>query len=570
MLAVAAATAATAWTAIQARDDLVAASESATALRTALTDGDQELATAELENVQAHAAAAADTTSSTPWRILKRIPVVGDDATAVQAVATTISALSQDALPPIVDAVGSLDAGSFAPRNGRLPVDDIEQLQDPVAQASEAFARADAQLAEVDTEGLTETVASRYDELTDQVADATATLDATRRAVDVLPAMLGADGERRYLLLFQNNAEIRATGGIPGAMSVLEARNGRLAMVEQLSAADFPVPDEPILPLTSEERALFGEQLGIYVQDANFTPDFPRTSMLSAAHYDNRPDSEDPLDGVLSVDPVAMSYLLEVTGPITVDGIELTADNAVAELLNNTYLRLEDPDAQNEFFRDVARETFERVLAGSKDPQALIRALARGVDERRLLVTSFDGGEQAILRGTPVAGELPVDSTERPQVAVSFNDATATKLSYYLDYDVEVVADSCADGVQQLTGTLRMLSDAPEDAEGLPESVTGPGLYDVPRGTQIVVVDLFGPAAGELTKVRIDGKPAGEKHHQFAGRPVAQVPLFFESGDTTEVTWTMTTGEGQTGPADVWVTPGVAPEPEWSVAPPAC
>ena len=46
---------------------------------------------------------------------------------------------------------------------------------------------------------------------------------------------------------------------------------------------------------------------------------------------------------MISIDPVALSYLLAVTGPVTVDGVTLTADNAVDELLNGTYLRLRGP-----------------------------------------------------------------------------------------------------------------------------------------------------------------------------------------------------------------------------------
>ncbi len=45
-------------------------------------------------------------------------------------------------------------------------------------------------------------------------------------AVRLLPTMLGMEGKRDYLVLFQNNAEIRATGGIPGAFATMSANHG--------------------------------------------------------------------------------------------------------------------------------------------------------------------------------------------------------------------------------------------------------------------------------------------------------------------------------------------------------
>ena len=99
-------------------------------------------------------------------------------------------------------------------------------------------------------------------DLRDQVSTADDTLAAASRAVNLLPGMLGADGERRFLVVFQNNAEVRSTGGMPGAMSLVETREGRVAMTRQMAASDFPRLTEPVLPLTTDEQTVFGDQLG--------------------------------------------------------------------------------------------------------------------------------------------------------------------------------------------------------------------------------------------------------------------------------------------------------------------
>lgn len=557
-----------AWRAWQVRDDLAAASTSATQLRQALTGGDQAAAEAELAALQEHATSAADHTDGPIWSLAEQIPYVGDDAEAIAVVSRTTRDLAEEGLPPIVDSAAQLDAGSFAPKNGKMPVDGIAALQEPVAQASAAFAEADDELQSVETTGLLDVVGTRLAEVTDQVGEADATLAAAERAVEVLPGMLGQDGVRSYLLAFQNNAEVRAPGGMPGAMSLLAADNGRITLGRQVAPVDFPVQEQPVLPLTDEERTLFGPQLGTYIQDANFTPDFPRTAELMAAHWERNFDT--PLDGVIAIDPVAVSYLLAVTGPVTVDGVTLTADNAVDELLNGTYLRLEDPREQDTFFRNVAQQVFTAVVSGTGDPTELVRALARGVEERRLLVSSFDDAEQAVISGSTIAGEFPTDATDRPQVGVHLNDATGSKMSYYLDYTVEVAPTTCTDGTQQLDGQLTIASNTPPDAANLPVWITGGGLYGVPAGSQIVVADLFAPAGGSISDLALDGKNVGAKARELDGRPVAQVVMFFEPGQELEVTWTMESGPDQPGDIDVTVTPGVQPENESSVVLSGC
>ncbi len=62
--------------------------------------------------------------------------------------------------------------------------------------------------------------------LQDQLTEAAGLTGTASRTVQLLPAMLGADSQRRYLLMFQNNAEVRATGGIPGAVAVVTADRG--------------------------------------------------------------------------------------------------------------------------------------------------------------------------------------------------------------------------------------------------------------------------------------------------------------------------------------------------------
>ena len=126
-----------------------------------------------------------------------------------------------------------------------------------------------------------------------------------------------------------------------------------------------------------------------------FNPDFPRDGELFAAFWEN--SGRPPIDGVVSVDPVALSYLLDYTGPITVgNGEELTSDNAVEVLLRDSYEEL-DYKEQDKFFAQAARKIFNTVIRANGSPADLVTALGQGIDERRVavLVGTSRGAEPA-------------------------------------------------------------------------------------------------------------------------------------------------------------------------------
>lgn len=554
------------WQAWQVNRDLSAAAADAKTLQQAVEDGDDPATDAALADLQEHSTSAAERTSGWTWSALSHAPVYGDDARGVRLVSDVVAELSNNGIEPLVRT--STDLESLLPKEGRIDVDTVRSLQSPVSDGKTALEAAVEQLSGEDPVGFVGPLREKYRELQSQIADAADVMSTADTALQVMPGMLG-DGERRkYLLIFQNNAEIRSTGGLPGAVSLVEAEDGKVELTRQVAANTFGETDKPVLPLTPEERQIYGPQLGTYFLDANFTPDFPRTADLMKARWEQEYD--DSLDGVFSLDPVTLSYILKAVGPVPVGDVTLTSDNAVDELLHQVYLRYEDPADQDAFFRDVARAVFDKVSSGAESPQELIRALVRGADEGRVYVHSFDSQEQSDLAGTQVAGELITDPDAAPQVGVYLNDATGAKMSYYLRYDVKVDATYCKDGVQGLSAKAHLLSDAPEDAASLPDYVTGAGVFGTEPGSQLVLVRLFSPVDGEISHIQLNGAPIDAEPVIQDGREVMTTVVQLEPQFTVDLTWRMTTGPDQTGDVETSVTPGVVARKLSSVVATAC
>lgn len=555
-----------AWQAWQVNRDLSAAADDAARLQAAVSDGNGDAADAALAQLQAHSTSAADRTDGPTWSAFTHLPRYGDDATGVRVVSETLASLSNDGIEPLVRT--SSDLESLLPKDGKISIDAVTRLQQPVSHGSAVFAAADKALAAQDPSGYVGALRDQYRELASRVSQAAAVLKTSDTALQVMPSMLGGDGPRNYLLVFQNNAEIRATGGLPGAVSLVTARDGKVRMSRQVAAGSFGETAKPVLPLTAAELAIYDRQLGTYFLDANLTPDFPRTADLMRARWEQ--EYPEHLDGVISLDPVALSYILKAMGPVQVGDLSLTSENAVDLLLHEVYLRYPSPLAQDAWFRQVARAVFDRVSSGVQSPQDLVRALARGADEDRIYVHSFHDEEQQTLAASQVAGSLVTDPAAAPQVGVSLNDATGAKMSYYLRFSVGVSSTYCRAGSQGLSGKAHLLSDAPDDAASLPDYVTGAGLFGTAPGSQLVLVRLFGPVDGKISDVELNGRPIRAAAVVQDGRPVITTVALLKPGFTVDLTWRMVTGPGQTGDTAVRVTPGVTPKRTSSVAATSC
>ncbi len=377
---------------LHARSDLTAAAAQARTLEDALASGDRAQAHDALTRLQTDAAGARSSTSGVLWRAGSHLPVVGGDLAAVRTVSSVLDDLSQKTLPPVVAVADSLDVANFRPHHGRLDLAPLRRLAPVTGPARRQVAAADERVRRIDTGALLPQLQGPVTELQDKLGEAARLVGSADTAARLLPSMLGGDGPRHYLVVFQNNAEVRATGGLPGAFAVVTADHGRISLGRQGALSSFPRFANPVLPLTAAEREIYTSQLGVYAGDTTLTPDFPRAAQLSRAMW--RRVSGQQVDGVLSVDPVALSYLLSATGPVDLGGgRQLTAGNAVPLLLHDVYVKL-DPAAQDRFFAAAAGKVFAAVSSGQGDPRRLMSAIARGVDEGRVLVWSASPGNR--------------------------------------------------------------------------------------------------------------------------------------------------------------------------------
>ena len=170
----------------------------------------------------------ASSTRGPGWWLSARIPQIGPNVTAVASVAQVADTLASDVLPDVLDASRTLSPQRLRPVNGRIDLAPLRATAPSVERAANRLAEQARLVHAIDTAPLAPQIAAPVQDLDAKIGDASRLADRASRAVRLLPAMLGGDGTRRYLFMFQNNAEIRASGGIPGAFATLTADDGRV------------------------------------------------------------------------------------------------------------------------------------------------------------------------------------------------------------------------------------------------------------------------------------------------------------------------------------------------------
>ncbi|MDQ0743887.1 hypothetical protein QFZ62_001195 [Clavibacter sp. B3I6] len=521
--------------ALLARGELEQAVPLASSVQRDLLAGDSSGAASSVAQLREHSGRAVSLTGDPVWAVTEHVPLLGPNLRAFREISGIVDRIGGDALEPVVGIAGSLDVSALTPKDGRLDLDPIVAAQEPVRQADDALDAALADVTAIDTGGTVRPVAEAVSRLRETVGKAAETLAVVRHVTDLAPAMLGADGDRSYLMMFQNNAEVRSTGGIPGALALIRTGDGAFSLAQQDSARGFPKLAEPVLPLDPQTAGLYGNITGRYMQDVTLTPEYPQAAPLAAEMW--RLKYGEAVDGVISIDPVALAYLLEATGPITLaTGDVLRSEDAVDLLLHDVYLRYPDPDMQDAVFASVADSVFSRISTGDVDPAALVTALGHAAEERRILIWNSRPDEQATLAGTTFEGSLPGDNDESTVFGVFLNDATGAKMDYFLTLATTQAMAMCRDdGRPDYRTEVVLGSTAPADAATLPFLVTGGGVYGVAPGDIKTRVAVYGPPGTVPLRVEIDGQDAPFQPEVVGGRAVAQVEVTLAPGQEVRI-----------------------------------
>jgi hypothetical protein len=502
------------------------------------------------------------------WSIAGTLPWLGGNFRAVSEVATSADDVARLGADPLVQVFSSLDWKTLVPGNNGVDLKPLAAAAPKLSSAAHAVRQSSDRLNSIDETSLLPQVTSPLVQAREQLQSLRSGLDTAANVAGIAPTMMGEDGPRRYLLLIQNNAEARATGGIPGALAVLTVDSGKLSFGSQTSATAIGAVTPPV-PVDPEQVGIYSTRLGKFMQDANLTPDFPTAA--STAHAMWKEKTGENVDGVLSIDPVSLGYILDAIGPVELKDPQLRAlagsslptkldgTNVTRTLLSDVYSQIADPELQDVYFAGVAQEIFSSLSAGKGNPKELIEGINRGTAEGRFLIWSARKTDQDVLAKYPVSGSIAGPSVAPAQFGVYFNDGTGAKMDYYVKRTVQLVQECTGDEYGQVKVRITSTNTAPADAAtSLPEYVTAGGAYGVPAGSVQTNVIAYGPVQSNVDSAVVNGNKTDFAAHMHSNRPVGSVTVTLAPGQSSTVELTFGKIVQHTEP-NLVVTPTVQP-----------
>lgn len=535
-------------TATQINEELQSATQLVSGLKNDIALDRPEDAIATVEKIRSHTHAARERAGDPLWTLASVVPGFGANLSAVSEVARAADDVANLGLVPLAKVFRTLDWEKLVPSGPGTDIKPLKAASPSVKSAALAVRLSAERLDRIDSSKLLPQVAEPLQSARDQLHSVTGALDTASDASQIIPTMLGSEEPRRFLLVIQNNAEARASGGIPGALAVLNLYNGNLTLSSQTSAAALGVTS-PTLPLDPEQQTIYSARLGKYMQDVNLTPDFPSAAATAQLMWEGKTGQR--VDGVISIDPVALSYILDATGPVELaspelsslagDSLpaELSGSNVVKTLLSDVYAKIQEPKLQDLYFAGIAQEIFGALSSGKADTKLLLEGMTRAAQEGRLLIWSSLPTEQELISKYPISGSIAGRGVAPAQFGVYFNDGTGAKMDYYMKRSVQLVKECAKDGYEQMTVRITSTNTAPADADtSLPAYVTGAGIFGVPPGSVQTNLVAYGPVQAQVETAKIDGNRSDFAPYLHSNRPVGVLALRLAPGETKTVEFT--------------------------------
>lgn len=331
--------------------------------------------------------------------------------------------------------------------------------------------------------------------------------------------------EKVFLVLFQNNMELRPGGGFIGSFGILKVRNGQVIEFTSHDVINFDgrIPDTVPAPYPMPET------LGVKslkLRDSNVSPDW-RVNALAAENFYHLGQGSEQFDGVIGITTNVLSSFLSVTGPVEVPGYPGTYD-AETGVLNLEY-QVEQAFYQQGITRgerkSVMHDLGNIILAKAKDlplakQYALFKVILDDLHKKDIQIMFKDEALQAVVAAAGWSGE--VDQTW-PNDYLMLVDSNLNALKS--DYRVH----------RSLDYTLDLRGETPLARVVVTYEHTAKEKDYMTRDYQ-AFSRLYVPEGSWLESVSGNTKPAvfgNELGHKYFGALI-QVPL----GTTKQVTWT--------------------------------
>ncbi len=317
-----------------------------------------------------------------------------------------------------------------------------------------------------------------------------ANLKSLKEIFSLFGQILGHEEEKRYLILFQNNNELRATGGFIGSIAIVDVYKGQITNLEipkggtyDLSAGQKGKVKAP------QPLSLVNPTFNIW--DANWWPDFPNSAKKITNFYEQAGGST--IDGVISINASVLQELLAIFGPIEMPeyGVTVSSENVFSVLQEQVELKYDrNANTPKAIIADLVPKVLGKLLSFTEKQKEIVALFAKLLDQKDIQMYNKNTDLQKQISSFGWSGE--VFTTDRDYLMlVNTNIAggkTDNDIKQQIEHQAEIQANGDIINTVKITRTNQGLENNIMD--GWWGNTTYLRLY-VPLGSQFIEASGF-------------------------------------------------------------------------------
>ena len=299
--------------------------------------------------------------------------------------------------------------------------------------------------------------------------EGTELLSKAKPVIEVLPQILGEPEEKKYLVLFQNDAELRPTGGFWTAYSVLRVEHGKINPVK---SDDIYSLDDKFNSHLKAPEPILKYHLNVhywYLRDMNLSPDFASSAQIFSKHYQTI-KNEEKINGIIAVDTQVLKDILDVLGPVGVSGYgtfstEIEKKCDCPQVIYQLELLADKPAAtlrrgRKDVLGPLMHSILLNALGSAKQTlPKLFNVGMKNLFEKHVFVYLFDEKEQKAIEDFGIAGRIV--NFDGDYLHINDCNFAGAKSNMYVQQEVEKKTEISQDGTVKNTLIIKYKNPQP-------------------------------------------------------------------------------------------------------------
>ncbi len=403
------------------------------------------------------------------------------------------------------------------------PDDRLLTFRTYLTSAQSLLDEARAAAAGARTDRLASDMRQKAEALGSALAFSQASLRDLRAILDVLIDAVGHDRPRSYLVLFQNQTELRPTGGFMGSLAEVTFDRGEIKKIFVPGGGPYDFRNQLLARVAPPKPLrLVGGRWEF--QDANWFPDFPATAEKIRWFWSK--SGQPTLDGVFAVNETVMEDLLRITGPIEMPayGKIVTADTFLSETQKQVELEYDkEENKPKKFIGDLMLKVLERLRTGSRDEWLrTLAVLAESLEKKDIQIAFTDPEQDELASRFRWRGEIKPDRGD--YLAIVEANIAGQKTDAVIDEDVLQEVHIAENGTIEETVTLTRThhGERGELFRGA-NNVAYVRVY-VPQGSLLLDADGFDAPSSTYFETPLRGDPEDPDVERIVQHEREEVP----------------------------------------------